>query len=298
MDLKRKKISLGLQAWEEAQKVRKKEGVSWDWLIYRAIGVSREVGLRKELRELWERHKRTERFQRSLFHPGELEASLFFLKPEVKRLLLEAGKKQRCSPSELLEILVSEKFGAEGEESSEEAEAPIAVPKQKDAPQRKKLEATVVLGGRSLDLVPVSEDREKDSDLSAAEKRWLRKRAGWVKEAQRWEWKPSMTLVWPERAKGRVLWEEEAIRDGVVRKVRTFFIYYLESREDLSFLRPYRMDFYIERESKSEISRIEPEAHKTISFQFEKHTEMKAKLKEKAAIFEKLEKGEIGDQIG
>lgn len=302
--MERKKISLGLKAWEEAQRIREEEGISWDWLIYRAIGVSREVGLRKELRDVWDRQKNTERFQRSLSHSGELEVSLFFLKPKVKRLLLEAGRSQRRSPSELLEILVMDKFGGEGERS-EEAEATIVAPAvAPKVPKKEEAETTVVIEGKSLDFQPVSEEREEELRLSPdekaliAERRWLRKHAGWLKEAQRWEWKPSMTLIWPEGAKARILYEEEAIQGGVIRKVRAYFIYSLESRTDLSFLRPYRLDFYVEKETQSETSRIEPGAHKTITFQFEKHSQLKAKLKEKAAVFEKLEKGEIGDQIG
>ena len=323
--MERKKIKLSLKVWEKAQRIREKEGISWDQFVLRASGVSREISFGKGLRSIWNRIKGTERYQRSL--DGELEASLFFLKPTVIRLLSEAGRKQRRSSSELLENLIVEKFGVERGEYSEGVEAPTEAPEkddvpteapekddvpseapeeidappstpEKDVPKRSKKATTVIFDGRSLDLEPVPEDREKDSKLSIAAKRWLRKHAEWLKEAERWKWKPSMTLIWPEGTKARILFEEEEIQDEVVQKIRGLFIYHLKSWEDLRFIRPYRLDFYIERKSKSEFARIEPEVHRAISFQLEKHSEMKAKLEEKATVFEKLEKDEIGDQIG
>lgn len=274
----RRKITLSQKVWEQADLVRRQEHISWDRLVFRAVDASREISLAKVLRNHWRSQKRSERFRKSL--NGKFEVSLFFLRPEAKQLLLEAGRKQRRSPSEILENWIWETFGASGGATTERTEKDDAMTERAEK-DSEKYDATTEGGVHSESAAQNSEERLQE------------RRKAWEQEGEQWKWKPSMTLIWPEHAKARVLLEEEEVQGEKVRRVRSLFMYHLGSPECLDFLEPYRLDFFIEGKSKLVQTPV-----RMVSFRFERYADLNSKLAEKTSIFEQLEKGEIGNQIG
>ncbi len=289
-----KKITVSLRAWEKATEIRNREGISWDRLLLRAIGVSRELGSGQIVRDLEER-KGEERFERREYCTGDLEPLTLYLSPEVRRRILEVARQQRRTPSELIEIFTKEKLFGPPRAPAPETEKLFGPPRA-PAPETEKAPATPKINGRKLECQPVPGDNREN--LTIAEEQWLQKRKEWAEESEQWKWFSSETLVWPEGAKARVLWQEEEAKGVVVRKIKGLFIYHFEKIEDLGFLEPYRLDFSIRKEISLEVARIFPDSYKLVSLRFKKRAQYEVALKDQASIFSQLEENEIGDRIG
>jgi hypothetical protein len=291
--MERKKINLNEDIWQTLQDARTKKRLGWNEFILWMLKNTKELQLPNQIHRALESRKKSERYQD--FLDGGLTAAVFFLRPEAIKLLKEMTQ-DWSEADRKIEELIARASGQPTEivldpPEKERLSESVSVNSAESV-----LQKTLHVGKKAVVFQMAPEGDPDQSRWSAPQRRWFKRREIWLAEAERWKWKNSIKLIWPEGALARVLSEEETILGSHIRRIRAYFVYDLLRREDFDFLEPYRLDFKIEaRVSPGTPDRIDDTALLFQGFSFRTHRAMLNMLKRKKEIFEEMEKKRPGN---